>query len=96
MSEAGNPFNDQPTVRLLDQAGAPLRLVGQRDAARLMRGCMAELLFVTPPAVRLTVPTPECQAALSEPPDEASAPRRPSSGSSSSPAAQVTPATIIT
>src|SRR3954454_8094709 len=73
MSEAGNPFNDQPTVRLLDQAGAELRLLGQRDAARLMRGGMAELLFVMPPAVRLTVPTQEYEASLSEPSDEASA-----------------------
>jgi hypothetical protein len=75
MSDAatGNPFNDRPTVRLLDPAGAPLRLLGQREAARLMRAGLAELQFVTPPAVRLTVPTAEYEAALADWPDESSA-----------------------
>jgi hypothetical protein len=72
-SAAGNPFNDQPTVRLLDQHGADLRLVSQREAARLIRAGLVELLFVVPPSVRLEVSTEEYQTLLDDPPDEASA-----------------------
>src|SRR5439155_14096533 len=70
---AGNPYNDQPTVRLLDAQGAELRLVSQREAARLIRSGMADLVFAVPPAVRLGVPTAEYEALMAEPPDEASA-----------------------
>jgi hypothetical protein len=52
-----NPFNDLPTVRLLDQSGAELRQVSQREAARLLRVGQAELLLEVPPAVRLLVST---------------------------------------
>src|SRR2546425_1256120 len=70
---AGNPYNDQQTVLLLDQHGADLRLVSQREAARLIRAGIADLVFVVPPAVRLCVPTQEYESSLSEPMDEASA-----------------------
>ncbi len=58
-SSAVNPFNDQPSVRLLAQDGGPLRLVSQREAGRLLRVGQAELLLEVPPAVRLTIPTAE-------------------------------------
>lgn len=70
---AGNPFNDQPTVRLLDQQGVDLRLVSQREAARAIRAGLGELVFTQPPAIRLNVPTQEYEALLEDPPDEASA-----------------------
>lgn len=54
-----NPDNDRPTVRLLDEAGGPLGLVSQREAARLLRTGQADLVLATPPGVRLTVPTAE-------------------------------------
>jgi hypothetical protein len=61
-SPATNPFNDLPTVRLLDQGGAEMRLVSQREAGRLLRVGQAELLLETPPAVRLVIPTAEHEA----------------------------------
>ncbi len=58
-SSAVNPFNDLPTVGLLDQAGEPLEPLSQRAAARLLRRGWAELVLQVPPAVRLTISTPE-------------------------------------
>jgi hypothetical protein len=54
-----NPFNDLPTVGLLDQAGAPLEPISQRAAGRLLRRGCAELILQVPPAVRLAIPTEE-------------------------------------
>ena len=50
---AGNPYNDRPTVRLLDASGNFVRHVSQRKAARLLRAGEAELVLDSPPAVRL-------------------------------------------
>jgi hypothetical protein len=66
---AGNPFNDLPTVHLLDQAGNPLRLVSQREAGRLLRRRQAHLLLQTPPAVRLAIPTAAYEALSGDEPD---------------------------
>src|SRR5947199_6790847 len=52
---AGNPYNDRATVRLLDQGGAALGLVSQREAGRLLRSGQAELVLEVPPGVRLSV-----------------------------------------
>src|SRR5262245_12516038 len=72
MSEAaGNPFNDQPTIRLLDRADAEVRRIGQREAARLLRAGMADLVFDLPPAVRLVVEVEEYEASLADAADEA-------------------------
>jgi hypothetical protein len=57
-----NPFNDLPTVGLLDQAGAALEPISQRAAARLLRRGYAELILKFPPAVRLTLSTQEYRA----------------------------------
>src|SRR5439155_25684678 len=57
-----NPFNDQPTVRLLDQAGALVDLISQRTASRLLRNDHAELVLEVPPAVRLLIATADYQA----------------------------------
>jgi hypothetical protein len=60
---AGNPYNDRPTVRLLDAGGAFLSHVSQREAARLLRAGEAELVLETPVAVRLcAAPTRESAA----------------------------------
>src|SRR5438067_610148 len=58
-SSGGNPHNDRPTVRLLDQSGAGLGQVSQREAARLLRRGQAELVLGVPPAVRLSIPRSE-------------------------------------
>jgi exonuclease 3'-5' domain-containing protein 2 len=58
----GNPYNDLPTVRLLDQDGAALGLVSQREAGRLLRAGLAELVLEVPPGVRLCVPTSDYRA----------------------------------
>jgi hypothetical protein len=50
---AGNPYNDRPTVRLLDECGAEVGLVSQREAGRLLRCGAGELVLEVPPAVRL-------------------------------------------
>jgi hypothetical protein len=68
---AGNPYNDRPTVRLLDQGGAELAAVSQRAAGRLLRRGLAELVAEVPPAVRLTVPAAEYQALPAEGPGDA-------------------------
>jgi hypothetical protein len=65
-----NPFNDQPTVRLLDQAGVELSLVSQRDAAKLLRAGHADLVFEVPPAIRLNILTSDYAAFLAAPPDD--------------------------
>jgi hypothetical protein len=57
-----NPYNDQPTVRLLDSDGADRGLISQREAARLLRIGQAELLLQTPPAVRLLLSSPDSPA----------------------------------
>jgi hypothetical protein len=57
-----NPFNDLPTVGLLDQTGAALESISQRAAGRLLRRGQAELILQVPPAVRLSIPTPEHRA----------------------------------
>jgi hypothetical protein len=59
---AGNPFNDQPTVRLLTASGDDLGLVSQRAAGRLLRRGHADLVLQVPPAVRLTIDTTDYQA----------------------------------
>ena len=48
----GNPYNERPTVRLLDPTGAALGQVSQREAVRMLRAGAAELVFEVPPAVR--------------------------------------------
>jgi hypothetical protein len=68
---AGNPYNDLPTVRLLDQGGARLGSVSQRTAAQLLRRGLAELLLEVPPAVRLTLPTADYQALPARRPEDA-------------------------
>jgi hypothetical protein len=55
-SSSINPFNDLPTVRLLDAGGTERALVSQRTASRLLRAEQAELVLEVPPAVRLTIP----------------------------------------
>jgi hypothetical protein len=57
-----NPFNDLPTIGLLDQGGAALGPISQREAGRLLRRGQAELLLQVPPAVRLSIPTEEYRA----------------------------------
>jgi hypothetical protein len=54
---SGNPYNDLPTIRLLDGCGAALGHVSQREAARLLRADQAELVLEVPPAVRLSIAT---------------------------------------
>src|SRR4051794_12866006 len=61
-SGAGNPYNDLPTVRLLDRGGAGLGHVSQRAAARLLRRGDAELVLEVPTAVRLSVPAEDYRA----------------------------------
>jgi hypothetical protein len=63
---AGNPYNDLLTVRLLDQGGAELGLISQRQAGLLLRSEDAELVLEVPPAVRLSIPTDEYQARSAE------------------------------
>ena len=48
-----NPFNDQPTVRLLGPGGEERGLISQRMASRLLRNDRAELVLEVPPAIRL-------------------------------------------
>jgi hypothetical protein len=67
---AGNPYNDLPTVHLLDRGGAALGHVSQREAARLLRWGHAELVLDVPPTVRLSVPTPDYRALSAGPPAE--------------------------
>jgi exonuclease 3'-5' domain-containing protein 2 len=57
-----NPYNDRPTVRLLDREGVSLGHVSQREAARLLRGGLADLILDDPPGVKLTIPVSEYQA----------------------------------
>jgi hypothetical protein len=59
---AGNPFNDRPTVGLLEEGGALLGHVSQREASRLLRRGLAELVLEVPPAIRLSIPTAEYEA----------------------------------
>lgn len=66
-----NPFNDKLTVRLLDEAGAEVALISQREAARLLRAGHAKLLLELPPAVRLDIGTADYQAFRDAPPDQA-------------------------
>jgi hypothetical protein len=61
-TSADNPYNDLPTVGLLDQVGAPLGHVSQRAAGRLLRTGRAELVLGVPPSVRLSIPTTEYEA----------------------------------
>jgi hypothetical protein len=63
-TEAGNPYNDRPTVRLLSREGDELPPISQRAAGRLLRGGQGELVLQAPPAVRLRVATPEYEALL--------------------------------
>jgi hypothetical protein len=53
---AGNPYNDRPSVRLLDQEGRELDRLSQREAGRLLRTGQADLVLEVPPAVRLVIP----------------------------------------
>jgi hypothetical protein len=57
-----NPYNDQPTVRLLDQGGADLGLISQREAGKLLRCDLAELVLQVPPAVRLSISREDYEA----------------------------------
>jgi exonuclease 3'-5' domain-containing protein 2 len=57
-----NPFNDLPTVGLLDQAGTVLGQISQREAGQLLRRAHAELILQVPPAVRLSIPTETYQS----------------------------------
>src|SRR5262249_6155683 len=59
---AGNPFNDRPTVGLLEEGGALLGHVSQREASRLLRRGLAELVLAVPPAVRLVIATAQYEA----------------------------------
>jgi hypothetical protein len=61
-SNPPNPYNDLPTVCLLDQGGAHLDTVSQREAGRLLRWGLAELVLDVPPAVRLCIATADYQA----------------------------------
>src|SRR3954454_24079365 len=62
------PFNDRPTVRLLDQDGAFLGHVSQRRAGLLLRTGQADLLLEVPPAVRLSIPTADYEKLPATPP----------------------------
>ena len=53
------PFNDQPTIRLLDTQGDLVRHVSQREAGRLLRKGDADLRFELPPAIQLLPPPAE-------------------------------------
>jgi hypothetical protein len=66
---AVNPYNDRPTVRVLDQDGAELGLISQRAAGRLLRGGEAELLLEVPAAVRLLVSSEDSEALLADGPE---------------------------
>jgi hypothetical protein len=61
---AVNPFNDLPTVRLLESGGTEVGRgrISQREASRLLRCGAAELLLEAPPAVRLLTPPEEERA----------------------------------
>ncbi len=63
-----NPFNDLPTVRLLDAGGAEQARISQRTAGRLLRAGQADLVLEVPPAVRLTLPGADYQALAAEDP----------------------------
>jgi hypothetical protein len=71
-----NPRNDLPTVRLLDQVGAELRLVSQRQAAQLLRFGHGELVLDVPPAVRLLIDTEDYEALSGDNQSRTSSPRK--------------------
>lgn len=50
-----NPRNRREDISLLDQDGEFLENINQADASRLLKHCLAELVFQKPPAIQLTV-----------------------------------------
>ena len=50
------PRNMEKDIDLFDQNGDFLEKISQSDASRMLKHITAELLFLKPPAIRLTVP----------------------------------------
>src|SRR5262245_30441772 len=66
-----NPYNDLPTVRLLDQGGGEIARLSQREASRRLRAGHGRLLIESPPAVQLCISTADYRTLCDAPPEEA-------------------------